>query len=174
MPAAHYLIEPLDAAKHRREAFDCGVEPLNRYLRERAGQDMRRRVAGCWVLIDETEPARILGYYTLSATSVDAAELSAISEAVRKKLPKYSEIGAMLLGRLAVAGGAKGKGFGRKLLFDAIARCAAAEIPAPLIVVDAKNEEAEEFYLRHDFEKLSGGRLFLPLHASRVKPPSLD
>jgi hypothetical protein len=35
---------------------------------------MRRRVTGCWVLIEENDPARILGYYTLSAASVDAEE----------------------------------------------------------------------------------------------------
>jgi predicted GNAT family N-acyltransferase len=174
MPATQHVIEPLNPAKHQREGFDCGVETLNRYLWERAGQDMRRRVAGCWVLIEKNDPARILGYYTLSAASVNAEELTAISEAVRKKLPRYSEIGAMLLGRLAVSAAAKGKGFGRKLLFDAIARCATSEIPAPLLVVDAKHQTAADFYLRHDFEKLSGGRLFLPLHASRVRPPSLD
>ncbi len=50
MKPSNYIVEPLDPAKHRRDEFDCGVPALNDYLRERAGQDMRRHAAGCWVL----------------------------------------------------------------------------------------------------------------------------
>lgn len=174
MSRASFLIEPLDPARHRREAFDCGVEVLNRYLRERAGQDMRRRVAGCWILIEQSDPTSVLGFYTLSTESVHAEDLAAASETVRKKLPRYPKLGAMLLGRLAVATAVKGQGLGKKLLFDAISRCATSEIPAPLMVVDAKDEAAEKFYLRYDFEKLSDGRLFLPMHALRARLPSPD
>jgi predicted GNAT family N-acyltransferase len=174
MPAAQYRIEPLDPAKHQREAFDCGVEILNRYLRERAAQDMRRRVAGCWVLIERDNPTSILGFYTLSTESVHADDLAAASETARKKLPRYPKLGAILLGRLAVATAARSQGLGKKLLFDAISRCATSEIPAPLMVVDAKDDAAEKFCLRYDFKKLSAGRLFLPMHALRARLPSSD
>ena len=81
-----FLFESLDSAKHGREAFDCGVEALNRYLREQAQQDVRRHAAGCWVLVESSEPAIILGYYTLSAESVITSELPDLSKSARKKL----------------------------------------------------------------------------------------
>lgn len=71
----HFSIQLLDSALHRREDFDCGVDALNRYLREKAGQDMRRMASGCWVLVDLAEPAVILGYYTLSPEGIEAREL---------------------------------------------------------------------------------------------------
>ncbi|WP_295588009.1 hypothetical protein [uncultured Lamprocystis sp.] len=38
---ASLRIEPLESG-HDRQAFDCGVASLNRYLREQPAQDMRR------------------------------------------------------------------------------------------------------------------------------------
>jgi hypothetical protein len=62
-----YLIEPL--GKHDQAAFSCGVEKLDRYLKQQAGQDGRKRVAAPFVLI-EKDSRLIAGYYTLSATSI--------------------------------------------------------------------------------------------------------
>lgn len=47
-----FLASPLDA-KHERAAFDSGSAPLNRYLQERASQDVRRRVAACFVASED-------------------------------------------------------------------------------------------------------------------------
>lgn len=52
------------SAAHRRDRFDSGSEPLNRYLREQVGQDIRRRVAACFVAL--TDEDQIVGYYTLA------------------------------------------------------------------------------------------------------------
>ena len=41
-------IQPL-SAELDRSAFSCGVPALDRYLREQAGQDARRRVAAPFV-----------------------------------------------------------------------------------------------------------------------------
>ena len=43
MISARFSVLSLDAA-HQRTAFHSGSEPLDRYLREQAGQDMRRHV----------------------------------------------------------------------------------------------------------------------------------
>jgi predicted GNAT family N-acyltransferase len=159
---------------HDRAGFDCGVEALNRYLREQASQDMKRLAAGCWVLVDPDKPSEILGFYTLSTDSVLAHELETVSPTVRKKLPRYPKLGAILLGRLAVATPSRNRGLGKKLLFDAISRCAAAEVPAPLMLVDAKDEEAEAFYARYGFERLVSARYFLPMHALQAGLGSSD
>jgi len=52
------------AAHHDRAAFTCGIESLDNYLRIYAGQDVRRRANSVFVLVDQLEPAGVLGYYT--------------------------------------------------------------------------------------------------------------
>jgi hypothetical protein len=83
---------------HDRNGFRCGVEALDRYLREFAFQDIKRRVAGCFVMLDDAD--EIAGFYTLAATSVP---LNLLPPAAAKKLPRYPVLPAMLIGRLAVA-----------------------------------------------------------------------
>ncbi len=88
---------------HDRAVFDCGSESLNRDLREQVSQDIRRRVAACFVALDEGE--RIAGYYTLASASLLLSELPA---SVGKKLPRYPTVPAVRIGRLAVDLGFKG------------------------------------------------------------------
>jgi GNAT superfamily N-acetyltransferase len=90
----------------------------------------------------------IAGYYTLSATSVQIAELPA--QTVRK-LPRYPMVPATLLGRLAVDRRQQGKGYGRFLLADALYRAARSEIASFAVIVDAKDENARRFYERESF-----------------------
>jgi len=66
--AASWFIEPL-ARHHNRAAFSCGNEALDRYLKEIARQDARRHVAAPFVLIEQSSPKTILGYYTLPIPS---------------------------------------------------------------------------------------------------------
>lgn len=49
-----YLIEPLDPSKHRREEFDCGVDPLDDYLKKRARKEMDAGLAVCFVAVPLT------------------------------------------------------------------------------------------------------------------------
>ncbi|SJZ59952.1 Acetyltransferase (GNAT) family protein [Enhydrobacter aerosaccus] len=90
----------------------------------------------------------IAGYYTLSATSVQIAELPA--QTVRK-LPRYPLVPATLVGRLAVDRHHQGKGYGRFLLADALYRAARSEIASFAVIVDAKDENARRFYERESF-----------------------
>lgn len=66
--AAAFRFEVL-RAEHDRTAFSSGVEPLDRYFREQATQDIRRRVSACYVVID-VATSTIAGYYTLAAGGV--------------------------------------------------------------------------------------------------------
>jgi hypothetical protein len=63
-----YRIEPL-GKKHDRSHFNSGVEVLDTYLRNSAGQDLKRNVASVFVVV-EPESGEICGYYTLSAGSI--------------------------------------------------------------------------------------------------------
>jgi hypothetical protein len=73
MSGAPFRVAPLDAT-HDRTVFDSGVEPLDRHLREQVTQDVRRRVAACFVALSEQ---RIAGYYTLASASLMLADLPA-------------------------------------------------------------------------------------------------
>lgn len=159
-PGPSFQIQSLNAARHNRAGFDCGVEPLNDYLKTRAAQDMKRRAAGCWVLAAVDAPERILGYYTLSPEAVDLSALGSADPALAKKLPRYPRLGAVLLGRLAVDVSARGQGLGEFLLLDAMTRILRAEIPAVLMVTDPKDDKAEAFYRKFGFDRLTAERMF--------------
>jgi Acetyltransferase (GNAT) family. len=157
---ARPIIGSLDPS-HDRTAFSCGVEPLDRYLATQAGQDMRKHVAACFVLTEGGDPA-VLGYYTLSATSLALTDLP---DELARKLPRYPVLPATLMGRLAVDCRHRGRRFGELLLLDAFARTLRSEIATYAFVVDAKDERAQVFYEAYGFRRLpsAGRRLFLPV-----------
>ncbi|CAA6603674.1 Putative acetyltransferase (GNAT-family protein) (fragment) [Rhodospirillaceae bacterium LM-1] len=72
--ARSVLIEPLSTHRDRKTFFR-GNELLDRYMREQAGQDARRGTTWAFIAGTSDQPQRILGFYTLSAASVVAAEL---------------------------------------------------------------------------------------------------
>lgn len=158
MSAGPLVVAALDSV-HDRSRFECGSVALDRYLRELVTQDVRRRVAACFVMLDGDA---IAGYYTLSAASVALADLPL---AVSRKLPRYPSIPAVRMGRLAIDLKYRSKGLGAALLVNALQRAAKSEIPAVALVVDAKDETAAEFYRRFGFMQLSNDplALFLPL-----------
>lgn len=161
-PQTGFRVEALTKQHHRLE-FSCGVEPLDRYLREGAGQNARKHVAAPFVLCEGKSNA-VLGYYTLSALSVDVGARPAD---VARRLPKFPLVPGTLLGRLAVDLRLRGKGAGEHLLMDALRRAleASREFASVAVVVDAKNESAVAFYRRYEFIPFAGHaiRLFLPM-----------
>lgn len=163
MNGAPFVVAPLDAA-HLRSTFISGSEPLDRYLREQVTQDIRRRVAACFVALADGQ--RIAGYYTLASASLLLTDLPAN---IGKKLPRYPTVPAVRMGRLAVDEAFKGRGLGGALLADALYRAANSEIAAYALLVDAKDEAAAAFYRHHGFIALPESPLvlFLPLATAR-------
>lgn len=159
MNSAPFQLVPLDEA-HDRATFRCDSEPLNRYLREQVTQDIRRRVAACFVALADGQ--RIAGYYTLASASLLLTDLPA---SIGKKLPRYPTVPAVRMGRLAIDKEFTGQGLGGALLADALDRAARSEIAAFAMIVDAKNEAAAAFYQHHGFIALPDLplTLFLPL-----------
>ena len=159
-------VEPLDD-HHDRAAFSCGVEALDRYLRQQAGQDQRRNVATVFVALGE-KPGKVAGFYTLSSFTIEADE---IPKEVAKKLPRYGGIPAALIGRLAVHSDFQRQHLGKFLLLDALAKVieASKTIAVWAVVVEAKDESAASFYERYGFRKFPTRphRLFLPVETAR-------
>jgi GNAT superfamily N-acetyltransferase len=104
--------------------------------------------------VDTDAPSRILGYYCLSAAQVDAEELR---ESDRKKLPHYP-VPCFRLGRLATRKDLHGQGIGKLLLACAVDRCLKArnDVAAYALIVDAKDENARQFYEHYGFTAFAG------------------
>jgi len=113
------VVEPLKPRRHDRDGFACGEPTLDAYLRQQAAQHHRDGISTTHVLVDDADPARILGYYSLSAAQLLLTDLQ---EADRKRLPSYP-VPAIRMGRLAVSTSEQGKGQGDYLLAHAVARC---------------------------------------------------
>jgi GNAT superfamily N-acetyltransferase len=147
---------------HDRLNFACGVEALDRYLQQQAGQDIRRRVSNCFVANPQESPTIVAGYYTLAAASIPVVDLP---DDVTKRLPRYPVLPAALIRRLAVSRVHQGRALGAALLFDAIHRTWRADPAVFALLVDAKDDRAAEFYRHFGFVNFSGrqARLFLPL-----------
>ncbi len=156
-----FHIQPL-GPQHDRADFSCGVEALDNYLKRQAGQDVKRRVAAAFVL--SSDGRTVAGYYTLSQFSV---ELDTVPGHIAQRLPRYPMVPATLIGRLAVSDAFRGRGLGEMLLMDALHRSLmlSEQIASAAVIVDAKNDQARRFYLKHGFVELPGvsGRLFLPM-----------
>jgi GNAT superfamily N-acetyltransferase len=137
-------------AKQNRESFSCGSAPLDRYFREQVTQDIRRRIASCFVAI-AADGDEIAGFYTLAATSL---AFDRLSPERAKKLPRYPVVPAILLGRLAVASIHQGKQLGAAMVADALLRSTRTDVVGHLMIEDAKDEAAIQFYERLGFERL--------------------
>ena len=161
-------IELLDSKKHERTTFDCGVESLNNYIKKTASQDLKKKVATVFVLIDE--PLKeVLAYYTLSAFVIEVEELDS---AISKKLLRYPRLPATMLGRLAVDLKYRQQGWGRLMLIDAVKRAYknTEQVASIAVVVDAIDKNAVKFYQKYGFTAFMSQplKLYLPMKVISV------
>jgi GNAT superfamily N-acetyltransferase len=128
-----------DKTKHDRKRFDCGVEPLNNYLKVQASQQAQKDNTRTYVLEDPQNESRIIGFYTLTMAQL----------ALEKH--RLSTSGG-LIARLAVDKKFKHNGFGEWLLIDALKKLLQAShiVAFPLVIVDAK-DGSEKFYEKYGF-----------------------
>lgn len=154
-----FRIEALTSA-HDRAGFSSGAEPLDRYLRDLATQDIKRRVSNCFAALDDA--GAIAGYYTFAATSLPLTELPPDET---KRLPRYTLLPAGLIGRLAVDQRFQGQRLGGALVMDAVARAAHGDPAIFALIVDAKDDAAAAFYEHLQFRRFASKpmTLFLPL-----------
>jgi len=147
---------------HNRKNFTCEEDSLTEYIRKQVSQDIRKRLATCFVAIDNKQ--NVIGYYTLTSESL-GREL--IPEKYLKQVPKNYNAPVILLGRIARDITTKGTGLGEHLLLDALFRSyklSNESIGAMAVVVDPINEKAFDFYRKYGFEQLPDSeKMFLPM-----------
>lgn len=137
----------LDKAKHDRNRFNCGISALNNYLKIMASQQAKKDNTRTFILEDDNDKSRIIGFYTLTMTPID---LTALPDKLQKK--HHSSTSGGLIARLAVDENYKGKGFGEWLLVDALRKLLLASdtVAFPVVIVDAK-DGAKHFYEKYGF-----------------------
>lgn len=149
--------------KHKRKEFDCGNRDLNQYLTQYARQNDQLGINKAFVATKTDTPLVIDGYYTISSCVID---FESLPEDNRQRLPAYP-IPAALIGRLAVDISCQGQGLGTELLVNALLRIvkASKEIGIYAVRVDAIDDKAKQFYLKHEFIPFEDSplSLFLPL-----------
>lgn len=119
----------------------------------------------------------IAGYYTLSQYTIKTGDLP--PDLVQLlHLPKYDNLPATLLGRLARSKELKGRGLGELLLMGALKRALehSRNIASVAVVVDAIDEHARAFYRRYGFIDVPNrpNRLFLPMKTVAQLFPDID
>jgi GNAT superfamily N-acetyltransferase len=144
---AFSAVQKLDAS-HDVDAFDCGKEPLDRFLQRHALVNQKAGSAQTYVVCRAEQ--RVVGYYSLAVGAVERADAPG---RVSKGLARHP-IPVMLLARLAIDRSVQGKGLGKALLKDALLRTAQAADIAGIraLLVHAKDDEARAWYERFDFE----------------------
>jgi hypothetical protein len=70
---APFRLEPLHG-QHDRSTFASGEEALDRYFRTQVTQDIRRRIANCFVAVD-VATGQVVAYYTIASASIPTPDL---------------------------------------------------------------------------------------------------
>jgi GNAT superfamily N-acetyltransferase len=141
LPAWH---EEAIEKRHDRAGFDCGDTDLNEFLQRHARKSHEKGGAKTFLVIDDADGSKILGFYSISPASI-AYERT--PEVVKRGLARH-EVPVFRLGRLAVDKSAQGQGLGGQLLLAAGRRglYVAAEAGGVALLIDAKNERVAKWY----------------------------
>lgn len=148
--------------EHDVSQFDCGKDVLDKWLQTKAHSADKGMTSRTYVWVYEGDPA-VKAYYAIAPTSVNRAEdgLSSGAAGGMQTVP------AFLLAKFALDTSLQGQGYGSDLLVDAVSRImGAAQVSGGrLIVVDAIDDDAFNFYKKYDFipVKNTPGRLVMKM-----------
>jgi GNAT superfamily N-acetyltransferase len=142
------------SADHKLDAFSCGNEQLDLFLKRFALKNQKRDSSRTYVTCPGAEPNRVVGYYSLTYASV---LFEKAPPTVQHGVPKRYAIPVMLLARLAVdlayRPPAQSLRLGSALLKDALLKTVEAAKIAGLhaLLVDAIDDDAVTWYRRFGF-----------------------
>jgi GNAT superfamily N-acetyltransferase len=141
IPAWHE--EPISKT-HDRKAFDCGDAAMNEFLHRYARQSHDGGGSKTFVAIDKSDNKTVLGFYSVAPGALAYADTP---ELLRRGLARH-DVPGFRLARIATDIRMQGKGLGGQLLAAAGRRClrAAAEIGGVVLIIDAKNKRAAQWY----------------------------
>ncbi|WP_418685606.1 GNAT family N-acetyltransferase, partial [Akkermansia sp.] len=149
------------------ENFSCGEIPLDIFLKEEIYSYREKGLSSIRFLIN-SDNNTVVGFSAISPCSLPVKSIPPhLSEQYQILFP----LPCWLIGRLAVDKPYQRKKIGALLLFDAIKNILThtQHGAGAGIVVDAKNEEVKNFYLKYHFIALPKRNLKLFLHISQAR-----
>lgn len=151
---------------HDVKSFNCGNPVLNTWLQNTAKQHQKKDISRTFVLVQDTSPSIIIGYYSLAIRGLTMTE--ALPQNMKKSLPL--NVPAMTLARLAVSINAQRQGHGERLLLDAMEQVKTASrlIGGSFLFVDAKDIKLAGFYSRYGFVALANDPLILVMPINKI------
>lgn len=125
---------------------------MNEFLRRYARQSHEQQATRTICAIDDADPGRVLGFYTVTPAAVD---YELVPSSMARGLGRHM-VGGFRLARIATDIQVAGQGLGGQLLAAAALRClrAAREVGGVLLIIDAKNERAAAWYERYGAEPI--------------------
>jgi GNAT superfamily N-acetyltransferase len=131
---------------HEVADFDCGSEPLNKFLVRYALANQQADSSATYIGLANRS---VIGFYTLTVGQINYKDAP---DRLIKSLARYP-VPIMLLARLAVSKNWQNQGIGSGLLKDAMRRTlqAADIVGIRAIAAHAKDEAARQFYAHFDF-----------------------
>lgn len=150
--------EPI-AKAHDRKAFDCGDAALNDFLQRYARQSHEQGGAKTFVAIDNANPMKILGFYSIAPAALSYERMP---EEMRRGLARH-DVPGYRLARIATHIELQGQGLGGQFLAAAARRCilAATEAGGVVLIIDAKNDRAAKWYADYGGQALPDAPLTL-------------
>lgn len=144
-----FEIVPLNESHVVRD-FSSGEPSLDDWLRKHALANQLLHSSRTFVLV-EPGSTEVLGYYSLTVASIQRTDAT---KAARSGMPQAYDIPAVLLARLARDEKGRHEGLGQLMLADAVLRTIrlAEDAGIRLLAVHALNEQARQWYLKHDFQ----------------------
>ena len=145
------------AAEHDVTEFRCKKKALQRWLQRHA---LKNQILGSSVAYVLHRSGHVVAYYSLAYGEVQHENCTARAS---HGMPEKFAVPVMVLARLAVDDKEKGRGLGKALLKDALARTVEAADIAGLraVLVHAMDEDARNFYKHFGFEDTPVGPLYL-------------
>ena len=117
---------------------------MNKFLQQYARHSHDAGGAKAFLAIDHADNTTVLGFYSLAPGALAYADTP---ELVRRGLARH-DIPGFRLARIATHVSVQGKGLGGQLLAAAGRRClrAAVDVGGVILIIDAKNERAADWY----------------------------
>lgn len=157
-----HRIEPL-ADGHDLDAFTCGHPSLDTWLHEHAHRATRQGTRTYLLIEDETEA--VDGYFAIAPHIIEREEAP---RRIGRGAPR--QIPAILLAKLALHERLHGQGLGAELLIHALTTIvtAARSAGGRVLIVDAIDDNAANFYRAYDFQPTPNDEHRLILKLSTV------
>lgn len=170
MTETPFVVRKFDKALHDRGAFCCGVEELDRWIKQSASSMVKDGKAAVYCLFVRDEwdaaqaqkrKARVIGYYGICAHSIAPADAASLGARFAHPIP------AAYLTTIAIDHTMQGQQLGAMLTVDAIEKCIALSdaLGIAAIVLDVRQDDNYERRLK--FYQGLGFRLLNPDHDSK-------